>query len=186
MSELSVASTSYNSRQIQTWFWILLLLNIVFIVWSRNFLYPLESKEIVQFELAKKVPVAAGIVSDWKTPDDAKFDKAVQSIYIDYLFIILYTTGLAIACIFLSQLTRHQILKRTGRLFVFIIIGAGIFDIIENSAMLNSLAGHLNNWNVVLAYDMAVAKFSLILLSLIFLFVCLIFYGLRMISKENS
>jgi hypothetical protein len=184
MSELSVASTTYSSRQIQTWFWILLALNIAFIIWSRNFLYPLESKDIVQFELAKKVPIAESIIAAWKTPDDLKFEQAIQSIYLDYLFIILYTTGLAIACVFLSQLTGHQILKRTGRLFVFIIIGAGIFDIIENSAMLNSLAGHLNNWNVVLAYDMAVAKFSLILLSLIFLFVCLIFYMLRKLSKE--
>ena len=185
MNELSVGSTAYTSRQIKTWFWILLLLNVLFIIWSRNFLYPLETKDIIKFEIAKKVPIAESIALSWKTPDDGKYEKAIQSIYLDYLFIVLYTTGLAIACVYLSQLTGHEILKRTGRLFVFIIMGAGICDIIENSAMLNSLAGHLNKWNVVLAYDMAVAKFSLVLLSLIFLFVCLIFFVLRKLSKEN-
>lgn len=181
MSGVSLESPTYSSRQLKTWFWILLFLNIVFIIWSRNYLSPLETREIVEFEIAKNVPNAERIVRDWSTPDNTKLNKAIEGIYIDYLFIILYTTGLAIACVYFSHLTGHEILKRTGRFFQFLIIGAGICDIIENVAMLNSLQGHLNGWNVVLAYDMAVTKFSIIILSLLFLVICLIFSLLRKI-----
>ncbi|MBC7829088.1 MAG: hypothetical protein H7122_15160 [Chitinophagaceae bacterium] len=183
MTGLSIASRIYSSRQLQTWFWILLLLNILFIVWSRSYLSPLNTKEIVQFEIAKKVPVAEGILRDWTTPDDTKFQKAVTGIYFDYLFIVLYTTALAIACIYFSQLTGHQILKRAGRFFQFLIILAGICDIIENIAMLNSLNGRLNAWNVAWAYNMAVTKFSIIIVTLLFLMICLIFFSLRKIVR---
>ena len=183
MAELSIASPTYSSKHIQRWFWVLLGLNIVFILWSKNYLSPLETRDIIRFEIAKKVPVAEAIVLEWSTPDDVKLQKAVEAIRLDYLFIVLYTTCLSLACIYFSQLTAHQILKRAGRFIQFLIIGAGICDIVENIAMANSLDGHLNKWNVLVAYEMAVTKFSIILLSLIFLVICLIFYMLRKVSR---
>ena len=47
-----------------------------------------------------------------------------------------------------------------------------------------SLHGHANKWNVTLAYDMAAVKFSIIILTLLFLFICLVFYALRKVAKE--
>ena len=179
MADLSVASPVQSSRQLQRLFWIFLILNIVYILWSKNFLQPLESRDIISFEIAKKVPVAESIIQEWTIPDDVKLNKAIQAIYLDYLFIILYTTGLTVACVYLSGLTRHQILKRAARFIQFLLLGAGVCDIIENIAMTNSLNGHLNQWNVSLAYDMAVTKFSIIILSLIFIVICLFFYLLR-------
>lgn len=184
MTELSIASPVSASDQMQRWFWILLLLNIGFIIWSKNYLSPLDTGEIIQFEIAKQVPVAERILLAWTTPDDTKLKKAIQAIYVDYVFIILYTTGLSIACIYFSQLTGHQILKRAGRFIQFLVIAAGICDIIENIAMWHSLHGYLNTWNVLVAYDMAVTKFSIIILSLLFLVICLIFFLLRKIDRQ--
>ena len=157
----------------------------MFILWSRNYLQPLESNEIVQFEIAKTVPVAESILLEWTTPDDTKLDKAIQAIYLDYLFIVLYTVGLSIACLYLSHLTGHPILKRTGRFFQFLMIGAGVCDIIENIAMWNSLNGYLNGWNVTIAYDMAVTKFSIVILTILFLVICLIFYLLGKLGVKE-
>lgn len=183
MADLSFASPHQSSKQLQRLFWIFLLLNIVFIIWSKNFLKPLETRDIVRFEIAKKLPVAESILQEWTNPDDTKLTKAVQGIYIDYFFIILYVGGLSIASIYFSQLTGHLILKRAGRFIPLLIFGAGICDVIENIAMLNSLSGHLNSWNVWIAHDMAVTKFSIVILSLLFLMVCLVFFLLRKIGK---
>lgn len=186
MTDLTFDSPIHSSRQLRLWFWILFFLNIGFIIWSKNFLFPLTTREIVQFEIAKKLSVAESILSEWSNSDDGKLTKAVQSIYIDYVFIILYTTGLTIGCIYWSQLTRHPVLKKAGRFMCFLVVGAGVCDVIENIAILNSLTGHLNGWNVLVAYDMAVTKFSIIILSFIFILVCLIFYILTRISTKEG
>jgi hypothetical protein len=141
------------------------------------YLRPLTSGEIVKLELAKEASVAESIVQDWHAT--GKFEKAVQSIYFDFLFIVLYSSGLSIACIYISRLTRHEILTRTGYFFSYLVIAAGICDVIENVALLRTLHGSIHNWNVLLTYDMAATKFSLVILSVLFLTICLIFWGLR-------
>jgi len=186
MAELSIAPPVQSSRQLQSLFWILLSLNIVFILWSRNFLQPLQTRDIVRFEVAKKVPVAEGILREWTGSADGKLDKAVQAIYLDYLFIVLYVAGLSIGSIYLSRLTAHPILRRAGRFMPFLIIAAGVCDVIENIAIMYSLTGHLNGWNVWVTYDMAVTKFSIIILALIFLGICVIFFLVGKLTDKKS
>ena len=186
MAELSIAPPVQSSRHLQNLFWILLFLNVVFIFWSKNFLQPLQTKDIVRFEVAKKVPVAESILREWESEGGEKVDKAIQAIYIDYLFIVLYVAGLSIGSIYLSRITRHPILKRAGKFIPFLLLAAGVCDVIENIAMTYSLNGHLNGWNVWLAHDMAVTKFSIVILALIFLVVCLIFFlGTQVVEKSS-
>ena len=168
---------SVSQYRVRRWFLVLLLANALYILFAGLYLRPLTSGEIVKFELAKECSVAEAIVQEWMAA--GKFDKAVQSIYLDFLFIVLYTSGLSLACIFISRLTKHEILVRTGYFFSYLLIAAGICDVIENMALLRSLHGTINNWNVILAYDMAATKFSLLILSVLFLAICLIFWVLR-------
>lgn len=172
--------SQYRARR---WFLVLLLANALYILFAGLYLRPLTSGEIVKFELAKEVSVAEAIVQDWTAT--GKYDKAVQSIYLDFLFIILYTSGLSVASVFLSRLTQHEILVRTGFFFSYLIIAAGICDVIENVALLKSLYGAIRNWNTILAYDMAATKFSLIILTILFLGVCLIFWGLAKLERKR-
>ncbi|NII24105.1 hypothetical protein HB364_03370 [Pseudoflavitalea sp. X16] len=173
------------TASLQRWFWWLLLVNVLFIICSRFYLQPLTSGDIVRFEVAKEASVAESIVHEWKQV--GKYNKAVQSIYIDYLFIILYTSGLAVACAFLSRLTGHEILIRSGKGASWLLAIAGICDVIENVTMTKSLQGAITHWNVMLTYDMAAAKFSVIILCLLFILVCLIFWlSNKLFSKRNS
>ena len=171
------------SPTLQRWFWWLLLLNILFICFSRFYLKPLTSAEIIHFEVAKTVPVADGIVQDWKAT--GKYEKAQQSIYIDYLFILLYTTGLAVSAAFFSRLTGHEILIRAGKGMSYLLAAAGICDVIENVAMTRSLQGYITSWNAMLAYDMAAAKFSVIIICLLFLLVCILFYLANLLFEKR-
>ena len=186
MADLSSDSTKYSSKTLQRWFWIFLFLNFAFIIWSRNYLSPLDTGDIIKFETARRLPVAESIIGEWTTTDAIKLDRAVQAIYIDYLFIALYVLGLSLACLYLSNLTGHEILRKAGRFLPFLLVAAGVCDIVENVAMWYSMNGHLTQWNVTVTYDMAVTKFSIVILTLLFLLVCLIFYLLRILTQRSE
>ena len=181
MAELTFTTPVNSSRQLKRLFWILLILNLAFIAWFRMFLDPLTTKEIVRFEIAKTLPVAQGIITAWSTPDNTLLQTALDSIYLDYIFIVLYTAGLSVGCMFLSELTQHTVLKRAGTFLPVLIVVAGVCDVIENVAMTRTLRGELNEFNVIVAYDMAVTKFSIVILSLLFMCVCLVFYIARIV-----
>lgn len=173
------------TASLQRWFWWLLIINVLFIVCSRIYLQPLTSGEIVRFEVAKETSIVENLVNEWK--QTGKYDKALHGIYLDYLFIVLYASGLAVACSFLSRLTGHEILIRAGKGASWLLAGAAICDVIENVAMTRTLHGAITPWNVMLTYDMAAAKFSVIILCLLFILVCLIFWlGNKIFSKDNT
>jgi hypothetical protein len=174
---------SVSQYRVRRWFLVLLLANALYILFAGLYLRPLTSGEIVKFELAKETPVAESIIQDWIA--NGKHQKAINSIYLDFLFILLYTSGLSVASIFFSRLTHHEILIKTGYFFSYLVIAAGICDVIENMALLRSLYGAVNNWNTILAYDMAATKFSLLIITVLFLGICLIFWGLRKIETRR-
>ena len=165
------------STRIRSWFWFLLFLNVLFIAGSKYYLSPLTSSEIVQFETAKYPGKAQAIIDDWT--DHGKLDKVRESIWIDYLFIVLYTCGLMAAVMFFADATLHPLLMRSGRFFRWLLPAAGICDFLENVFMQRTLAGGPTAFTVMLTYDMAVAKFSILIVTFLFLVMCLLFWILR-------
>jgi hypothetical protein len=180
MKRLQTVS-QYRARR---WFLVLLLANALFIIFAGLYLRPLTSNDIVRFELAKEASVAESIVQEWKSA--GLHEKAVHSIYLDFLFIILYSAGLAVASVYISRLTQHEILIKTGYFFSYVAIAAGICDIIENMALLKNLYGTIHNWNTILAYDMAATKFSLLIMTILFLGICAIFWLFRGAGEEKG
>lgn len=176
MEEIQLVS---NPRTKQL-FWIFVAANIIYIFFAWNFLAPLNSGDIVQLETAKTVTATESLIQQWKL--NGKFSKAVQSIYLDYLFIVLYCAGLATACIYLAVQTGHEILRRAGKLFSFLLPAAGTCDVIENISMTQSLNGNITQFTVALTYDMAMAKFTVVILSVLFIVICLMFIALGRIK----
>ena len=179
MKQLSNAS----HQQLRRLFWILLFINFLFIIGTGYYLRPLTSKDIVAFELARELPVAEKIIHNWQST--GLLDKARQSIYIDFVFIFLYIVSLSVAGIFIARLTKHELLIRSARLLLYLLIIAGISDSIENIALLKNLYGTVSKLNVTLAYDMAATKFSILILVVLFIAVCLVFWGLRKLTERR-
>ena len=141
MKRLSNAS----HYKLQRLFWFLLFINLLFIFGSSYYLRPLTSKEIVAFELAREVPVAQELINNWQTTE--LLEKARWSIYIDFVFIILYTIGLAVAGMFIARLTQHEILIRSSKFLSYLLVIAGICDVIENISLLKYFWRlHLSKW----------------------------------------
>jgi hypothetical protein len=155
-------------------FWLFSLLTIAYMVWVRSYLAPLSSDEIVQFEIAKTVERAQAIIRDWK--NTGKYEPGVKSTYFAYVFMILYTLAIALGCRFISACTGNEILIKGGRGFAWLIVAATLCDLIENIALSHSIRGPVSQWNVSVAYELARVKFSLVIVCILFMLTCLLFW----------
>jgi len=160
------------------------LLTIGYMIWVRNYLSPLSAGEIVQFEVAKTVSKAESIIQEWK--NTGKYEQGVKSTSLAYLFIALYTLAIGFGCRFISACTGNEILIKGGRGFAWLIITAAICDIIENIAMSRTLAGPISHINVLLAYNLARIKFSIVIVCLLFILACALYWVIGKMAGEEK
>src|ERR1700754_3412677 len=106
---------SWTARlsRLRQMFWVFFLLTIGYMIWVQNYLSPLSSGEIVQFEIAKTVTKAQTIIAEWKST--GKYEQGLKSTYFAYVFIVLYTAAIALGCRFISACTGNDILTKGGR-----------------------------------------------------------------------
>jgi uncharacterized membrane protein YedE/YeeE len=171
-------------RRLRQLFWLFSLLTIAYMIWVRIYLAPLSSDEIVQFEIAKTVTRAQAVIDNWKIT--GKFDKGVESTYLAWLFMVLYTLTIALGCRFISACTGNEIMIKGGRGFAWLIILATICDVIENIAISHTLQGPVSQWNVSLAYNLARVKFSIVIVCLLFMLACALYWLIGRIANENK
>ena len=165
-------------------FWLFFFLTIAYMIWVRNYLSPLGSDEIVQFEIAKTVNKAQAIIAEWK--NTGKYEQGIKSTYFAYVFMILYTLAIAIGCRFISACTGNEILIKGGRGFAWLILAATTSDVIENIALSQTLHGHISQWNVSVAYNLARIKFSIVIVCLLFMVACFLYWGIGKLSGEGK
>ena len=165
-------------------FWLFSLLTIAYMIWIRTYLSPLSSGEIVQFEIAKTVARANAIIQEWKS--SGKYEPGIRSLYLDYVFIILYTIAIALGCRFISACTGNDILTKGGRGFAWLIVGAAICDIIENIAMSKTLQGVVSQLNVTIAYNLARIKFSIVIVCVLFMVACALYWAIGKLARQEK
>jgi hypothetical protein len=153
-------------------------------IWVRSYLAPLSSDEIVQFEIAKTVDKAEAIIADWK--NSGKYEQGVKSTYFAYVFIFLYTIAIALGCRFISICTGNDILIKGGRGFAWLISIATVCDLVENIAISRTLQGGISQWNVTVAYNLARIKFSVVIVCLLFMLACLLYWGIGRLAGEKK
>jgi hypothetical protein len=164
-------------------FWLFFLLTIAYVIWVRNYLSPLSSDEIVQFEIAKTTNNAAAIIGEWK--NTGKYELGLQSTYFAYLFMVLYTIAIALGCRFLAVCTGNEILIKGGRGFSWLILAATACDLVENIALSRTIRGDISQWNVTVAYDLARVKFSVVIVCILFMVTCVLFWGIGKLGGEK-
>ena len=165
-------------------FWLFFLLTIGYMIWVRNYLSPLSSDEIVQFEIAKTADKAQAIIENWKLT--GKYDEGVKSTYFAYVFMFLYTMAIAIGCRFISACTGNDILIKGGRGFAWLIFVATICDLFENIAISRTLSGNISQWNVSIAYNLARVKFSIVIVCLLFMVACFLYWAIGKFAGEEK
>ena len=140
-------------------FWIITLITMGWMVLMR----PFTPTNIVQFELAKSVEAAQQIIREWGAEG---ISKARLSIYLDFVFVLLYAWSIALGCKVSAAFSVNQNLIKAGSFFSSVIWFAGSCDIIENVAMLFTLS-EMNELTVSMAFYFAIFKFTIVVLALI-------------------
>lgn len=143
---------------------------------------PVNSKQIVAFELAKTPEAAADIIKHW-TEIDA-IGKAKKSIYLDFVFLVMYSFSIALGCLVLSKFTENAFLIQSGLWLSRVIMIAGLSDVIENLAMLKTLSGVITIQMTAVAYWFAILKFSIVIVSMLFVAGCLLFGVIRRVLAK--
>lgn len=132
---------------------------------------------IVSYELAGDVATAEAILASW---DGRAKLYAAFGLGLDFLFMLTYSSTIALACIWASRSARMPlVLIRTGVLLAWGQWLAAVFDAIENSALLTMLMrAPIAPWPEV-ATSFALAKFALISLGLTYAMGGLILFLIR-------
>jgi hypothetical protein len=120
---------------------------------------------IVQFEFAGTIQSATEIISNWGAEGTAL---AKTSIYLDFVFLVLYCVAFSLACRVASEFSKNPLLIKTGVMLSWIVWAAGISDAVENMGMLLTL-DEINQSTISVSWYFAAIKFSILAIVLLFI-----------------
>ena len=127
-----------------------------------SFLITENCKGIVSFELAKDLERSKIIINSWNT--EAK-TAAGLSLGFDFLFILIYIYFLSLLVKKLTNnFKNHGLHIKPENLFVYLLVLVGVFDIIENIALIKLLLGDFKQIYSSVSYYFASLKFGLLAL----------------------
>jgi len=159
------------------------ILTILLSLLMRYWLNGLSGSAIIEFEMAKTVDKSGVIIDSWTLPDKNNF---LNSIYMDFIFIICYAGAFFYGSRFMGHLSGHAILKKAGYFFSFLALIAAVCDVLENTTMLYTIKRKAIPWVVHFTYDMALVKFSLLFIVLLFMIISLLFWAIEKLIPENK
>lgn len=157
----------------KTWarvFWVLFALTILMLVVMQVTNTPLKTEAapagIITFELVGTFEGAQEIIRSWE--GQAK-TWAGLNLGLDFLFLMLYATTIALACFLVSEMfgEQHPVQRSLAYYLGWGALVAGFLDILENIALILLLTGSEATCLPVWAKWLAIPKFSLVILSLI-------------------
>ena len=159
-----------------------ILLTAAWVAFVKYQTHPFTSEEIVRFEFAGTPERVTAILNEWEEKGWTTLAK--NSIYLDFIFIFLYTASLALGCLTFPSLTGKINLMNWGmRLYRFSLY-AGLSDFLENLCLLEIIYGEERTFFPAAAWGLALIKFVIIGIVLLFLFRCLIHWAVSRISER--
>jgi hypothetical protein len=153
---------------------VFLVLLALFLVITIGFRFIGPAKpNIVDFELAGTTDKAAAVINVWDTPDKVR---AGFSLGIDFLYMPVYSTLIALACVWAAGVLASRQWRTTGLLLAWGLWAAALLDAVENMALTVLLFGTVVDPYPQIAQLCASLKFGLILLGLAFAVAALVAY----------
>ncbi len=123
---------------------------------------------ILALEFANTSEKLSLILSLWP------IDAAKVNIWLDFIFIIVYTHFFLLTLSIAANQWKHKILIRIGKWLMVSAWIAAVFDVMENIIMLASLARHYTEISLQATVYFASIKFLIVILILLYLLVSLL------------
>jgi hypothetical protein len=136
---------------------------------------------IVDFELAGSEPQAQAIIDAWNETDRIR---AGFSLGFDYLYMPVYSTTIALACLMAAGVSKRRAWRTVGLLLAWALWIAAISDALENVALFIELLGHTVAPWPQMAQVCAAIKFGLILLGLLYVVAGILLRLIRRTSRS--
>jgi hypothetical protein len=149
---------------------VFLVVNIGF-----RFIGPAQPN-IVDFELAGTTDRAAQIINAWDMQDRIR---AGFNLGIDYLYMPVYSTLIALACVWGAGVLTSRRWRAAGLSLGWGLWAAALFDAVENAMLTTILFGTVAAPYPQVAQTCAILKFVLIVLGLLFAAVAAVVYLAR-------
>jgi hypothetical protein len=145
------------------------LLGLVIQHWGRDLTTPATPLGGVSLQLAGDSLAAAWMLDTWDAePAFARRAKAATTIGMDFLYIPVYVTLIAFCCLLAATKAGWAAVRTMGKLAVTLVVAAGLFDIIENTALLMMLFSSVDPPWPQLARLCSLAKFTLIAVAVLY------------------
>jgi hypothetical protein len=144
-----------------------LLIATLLITFAFRFIGPAQPS-IVDFELAGSVEQAQTIINAWDQTDQIR---AGFSLGFDYLYMPVYSTTIALACVMAAGVLNKKVWQISGLLLAWGLWFAAICDASENLALFTELLGNNVAPYPQIAQIGATIKFGLIVLGLLYVIV---------------
>ena len=131
---------------------------------------------IVDYEFANTAAKAAGIINAWDTPGRMR---ACFNLGFDFLYMPVYSTTIALACVMGAGALAAKGWRNLGMLLAWGLWLAAILDAIENYALITMMFNGASDPYPAVSAACATCKFSLILLGLCYALVSLVIYVIK-------
>lgn len=145
--------------------WFLPFLAVTVLVGGVLLLLDPGGKGIVGLEVAGSVAAAHEVMAVW---DDRDVIHAAFGVGLDYLFLIAYSTSIAIACVWGRRVFRHVWLVTLGGVLAWAAWVGGACDAVENIALLDMIRGPVESPAPQVAATCAYVKFVLVYAGVIY------------------
>ena len=150
-------------------FYLLLITLVAMRYFDTYLTNKITTNGIISFELANSLERAQEILNSW-SPLAKVF--AGLSLGFDFLFLLIYTLFISILIHKLNiRLWKGKPFYKVGELLIWSMFIAAIFDAVENVCLIKLLIGNLKQYWVTIAYYFALAKFLLIIISILYIII---------------
>jgi len=147
---------------------------VIFFGWLRlqgaGLITDISSMGIVDLELADSPARLSTLLLSWNKTT------VVNNILIDFLFIPSYALFLSLGCRQLAMSTNNAEMIKVGHITAKGVWLAALLDVIENLLMLGSIEGYYSTSSLVLTRWVAIIKFLLVAIAILFLLTGSIYY----------
>lgn len=136
---------------------------------------------IVDYEFANTTAKATGIINAW---DALARLQACLNLGFDFLYMPVYSTTIALACVMGAGVLAAKGWRNLGMLLAWGLWLAAIFDATENYALITMMLNGVSDPYPAISAFCATCKFSLILMGLLYALVSLIIYIVKLTRSK--
>ena len=132
---------------------------------------------IIDLEFANTKTKVEKVAHAWRYNTDSPnpYASAINNIYLDFIFLLFYAPFLYLCCVQLTRDTTKKECRKAGKIVGMSALLAGLFDVLENLGMLQSLSGNISGNIALFTSGVSIIKWILVCIALVFIIGTIIF-----------